>query len=165
MHEKSPAEAYLDACKLYWEIQSCYDDPAHLANSQAQLVVLQSCFQRLLRASDSQDSELWYALGCAFGSRLGTERDPEEAIRWLRKAAEAGHTGAMVSLGSRLQLPEPSLDAVGAIHWFRTAAEKADPRGMTSLGFAYREGRGVPCDHAEAVRWFVRAAEAGDDEG
>ena len=33
---------------------------------------------------------------------------------------------------------------------------------MVWLGFSYREGDGVPCDHAEAVRWFIKAVEAGD---
>src|SRR5205807_420797 len=37
-----------------------------------------------------------------------------------------------------------------------------DAKAQYGLGFMYREGRGVPRDDAEAVRWYRKAAEQGD---
>ena len=127
------------------------------------MLVLQSCFERLRQAAtESQDPAVWHALGNAYNTRMGTARDPEQAIKWLRRAADAGYAPAMVSLGLRLLHPKPSADAAAAIRWFRKAAERGYDGGMVWLGFSYREGDGVPCDHAEAVRWFIKAVEAGD---
>ncbi len=36
---------------------------------------------------------------------------------------------------------------------------------MFNLGVTYEQGRGVEKDTAEAVRWYRKAAEAGDVEG
>ena len=42
------------------------------------------------------------------------------------------------------------------------SAEQGDSSGQNSLGRAYRDGLGVPQDHAEAVRWFRLSAEQED---
>jgi TPR repeat protein len=41
----------------------------------------------------------------------------------------------------------------------RRAAEAGDPAAQTQLGLAYRNGKGVPQDLVEAVKWYNRAAE------
>ena len=43
----------------------------------------------------------------------------------------------------------------------RLAAEQGDAGAQLGLGLMYRDGRGVPQDDAEAVRWFRLAAEQG----
>ena len=40
-------------------------------------------------------------------------------------------------------------------------AEAGDPRAQHRLGFIYSDGRGVPQNYAEAVKWFRKAAEKG----
>ena len=163
MTEQSPVQAYRDACNTLQDIQESYEEPGYLERIRAQMLFLQSCFQRLRQAAaDSEDPAVWHALGNAYNTRMGTERDPEQAIKWLRRAAEAGYAPAMVSLGLRLLNPKPSADAAAAIQWFRKAAALGHDGGMVWLGFSYREGDGVPCDHTEAVRWFTKAVEAGD---
>src|SRR5687767_5944882 len=46
-----------------------------------------------------------------------------------------------------------------AARLLRPLAEQGDPEAQTYLGILYREGRGVPIDHVEAVNWFYKAAE------
>ena len=46
----------------------------------------------------------------------------------------------------------------------RQAAEQGDARAQFNLGFMYHEGKGVPQDDAEAVRWFRMAAGQGHAE-
>jgi TPR repeat protein len=33
---------------------------------------------------------------------------------------------------------------------------------MDALGYLYREGKGVPQDYVEAMKWFRKGADAGD---
>jgi len=46
----------------------------------------------------------------------------------------------------------------GALVILRPIAEAGDPDAQTYLGVMYREGRGLPRDHVEAVAWFYKAA-------
>ena len=41
------------------------------------------------------------------------------------------------------------------------AAEQGDAEAQTSLGLMYDNGKGVPQDYAEAVKWYRKAAEQG----
>lgn len=43
----------------------------------------------------------------------------------------------------------------------RKAAEQGDAWAQTELGTLYAEGRGVPHDDTEAVKWYRQAAEQG----
>jgi hypothetical protein len=46
---------------------------------------------------------------------------------------------------------------------YRLAANQGDASAQDSLGVCYANGRGVPKDEVEAVRWFRLAADQGDD--
>ena len=53
-------------------------------------------------------------------------------------------------------------DYAVAFESFSILAEQGDARAQVNLGFMYADGKGVPQDDAEAVRWYRRAAEQGD---
>ena len=57
--------------------------------------------------------------------------------------------------GAPLQAQTPEIDAL------RARAEQGDAPAQLALGVMYAEGRGVPQDDAEAVRWYGLAAEQG----
>lgn len=162
MCEILPVDAFISACRALEEIQDSYDDPNYRERLLAQARVLESCFQRLLKAAEAEDPIVWHALGNAFNTGRGTKRDRATAIRWYQKAADAGFSPAMVNLGLCFRFPKPGSEATAAIPWFRKAADKRDSAGMVWLGFSYREGDGVDRDYQEAVRWFTKAVEAGD---
>src|SRR5271163_2770456 len=89
-----------------------------------------------------------------------------EAVRWYRKAADAGEPGGMSDLGFMYQHGTGvAKDATEAVRWYRKAADAGEPKGMSNLGIMYRDGAGVATDAAEAVRWFRKAADAGDARG
>ena len=48
------------------------------------------------------------------------------------------------------------------VDFWRARAEKGDALAQLNLGVMYENGRGVPEDDAEAVRWFRLAAEQGN---
>ena len=47
---------------------------------------------------------------------------------------------------------------------FKIAAMKGDIKAQYNLGYMYTNGRGVPKDYAEAVKWYRKAADQGDAE-
>jgi hypothetical protein len=49
-----------------------------------------------------------------------------------------------------------------SIHQLTQQAESGDATAQRKLGYAYLNGEGVPKDGAEAMRWFGKAADAGD---
>jgi TPR repeat protein len=49
-----------------------------------------------------------------------------------------------------------------AYQLIKPQAEKGDANAQFILGFLYDEGKGVPQDYTEAVKWYRRAAEQGN---
>jgi hypothetical protein len=96
--------------------------------------------------------------------RAGGPDADAEAVNLYRKAADTGHTVAMVDLGHLYRDGRGvRLDEAEAVRLYRQAAEAGDALGMADLGRMYEAGRGVSRDVAEAVRWYRKAAEAGND--
>jgi TPR repeat protein len=116
----------------------------------------------MLTQLDTNDPEIWHALGDAFKGGRGIERDLEQAEKWFRKSAATGHVRSMVCLGSILSREGRYSDELAeSVQWLRRAADLGDERGMTWLGFAYREGTGVDADPRQAADWFIKAYAAG----
>ncbi|WP_203072736.1 tetratricopeptide repeat protein [Falsiroseomonas ponticola] len=104
-----------------------------------------------------------HALGWAYSSGEGVERNDAEAVRWYRWAAERGHTGSMNTLGVMFEngrgVPR---DLAQAADWYRRAYD-TDGRVIAGYNFArlLAGGRGVPQDNARAVQLFRVAVQAG----
>ena len=130
--------------------------------------------KELITRATSGDAAAQFELGNALEKKLpnlGDEKTLEgqkiatEAITWWRKAAEQGNMEAEVALATCLTggwgLPVP--DGVEGAKWNRKAAEQGNGDAAFELGMAYEDGNGVPMDGAEAVKWFRRAEDLGDD--
>ena len=159
---KSPvAEDYLAATRDFLSLPADPDD------RQRQLAALQQkwrvLFSKLLAAVDTSDPDVWFALGHGYSNGWGTERDTDQAAAWFHRAADAGHTDAMLHLAMHLRGPAGGHDFIASIPWLTRAASMGNASAMVHLGFAYREGNGVVTDAEEAVTWFSKAFEAGDD--
>jgi serine/threonine protein kinase len=95
----------------------------------------------------------------------GAAVDYPEALRWLRKAAEAGNSAAMVDLGGMYMLGtgvEEDFDT--AAQWFVKGVAANNPIAMYDLGTMYESGQGVVEDHDKAKQLFSRAASLGNAE-
>jgi hypothetical protein len=89
------------------------------------------------------------------------ENDPCRAVEWYRKVAERGHSTGMVSLGFSYREGQGVARDLGqAVHWFSKAVEAGDSHALIYIGRLYRD---MP-HRAEAVSWFLRAAETGHEE-
>ncbi|MEU6802103.1 SEL1-like repeat protein [Streptomyces neyagawaensis] len=112
---------------------------------------------------NADEAERWWRLSApvlpvsAYNlSRLFSDRDEdEEAASWLVKAADAGHTQAVLELADEfLASGQPDL-----------AAERLRPLAEENHEAAFLLGVALlaaPGDHAEAERWWQRAAQEAD---
>ena len=89
--------------------------------------------------AEAGDAEAQLNLGKMYAAGRGINRDDAEAERWWRQAAAQGDGEA------KLQLK-------------RRSGETGDVQVQWELALTYLEGRGVPKDESEAVRWLGLAA-------
>ena len=84
-----------------------------------------------------------------------------KALEFLRRAAEKGHTRAMLRLGQIYRKGVGALQNYSlAAKWIEAAAKLGEPEAMLEFGRLYREGIGVPRDLVRAYIWMNRAAAA-----
>lgn len=89
-------------------------------------------------------------------------QNEEEAIKWLKEAAQLGLAEAQSELGVCYQTGrgvEKKLEE--AVGWFQKAADQNDAFAQNRLGNRYQLGEGVSKDLEKAFQWFQRAADGG----
>jgi len=93
---------------------------------------------------------------------MGVEKNYAEALKWNRKAAEAGLAGAQHMLGQMywvgLGVPK---DYDEAAKWYQKAAEQGQAEGQFALAYMYQHGQSVPRDPSKAVELYRKAANQG----
>lgn len=97
---------------------------------------------------------------------------PEQRLKNLREAAEAGDAEAQNGLGSMYFSGEITSrgadgklldrDLETAAEWFSRAAEQGHVEAQFNLGLLYISGEGVSKDAAKALELFAQAAEQGN---
>jgi TPR repeat protein len=92
----------------------------------------------------------------------GVAKDPVEAVKWYRKAAEQGIAEAQNNLGVCFMNGEGvAKDPVEAVKWYRKAAEQGHANAQNNLGECFMNGQGVAKDLEEAAKWFQKATDQG----
>lgn len=81
-----------------------------------------------------------------------------EATEATNTAPTASTTETEVS-SSTAPASTPVTNSTDSLASVRQAAESGDPVAQTQLGLAYRNGKGVPQDLQEAVKWYTLAAD------
>ena len=107
-------------------------------------------FKLLRLSAQSRLPEVQFLLGKCYSGF-----NPQEAVKWLRLAADQGHAGAQSNLGVCNQNGAGvSQDAKKAVKWYRLAAAQGYAHAQCDLGVCYENGTGVPQDAKEAVKWY-----------
>jgi TPR repeat protein len=95
----------------------------------------------------------------------GVEKNSDEALKWLTRAAEAGCTQAMMILGFAYFLGSHDVkkDNAMVVMWLqRVVAEGDHPDALVVLGLTYLHGhRGVDKDVKLGVEYMEKAADLG----
>ena len=143
---------------------------SHLIFLAAVLMVGLGCASeesRIRSRAQHGDAEAQFRLGSMYWfGKNGVQRDPAEAVRWYRLAADRGSTEAQVDLGILyLQgqgVPQNYAEALRLLH---RAAEKGNTQAQIRMGQMYDDGRGVPRDFIKAHMWWNLAGAYGDKHG
>jgi TPR repeat protein len=116
----------------------------------------------ILEKANAGDSEAQYTLSKIYFNGDGVNKDHDESIKWLRKAADKGLPKAICGLGEiygRGQIV--SQDYKEAFAWFQKAADMGYPEAQYNLGLMYDQGKFVGQNIAEATKWYQKAADQG----
>ncbi len=124
--------------------------------------------RRFEQAALKGDRDAMSKLACRLADGTGTAPAPKPALRWLRKAAEAGHPNAQFNLGAVFDEGDAvagvRADPAAAFRWYRRAAKSGSERGQVLTGFCYWKGIGIKRDVSQARFWFEKAASAGQSD-
>ena len=98
------------------------------------------------------------------GQALDQHGQYQDAVKWLRSAADQGYDAAQLCLGNEYFWGRGvAQDYTLAQYWWRKAAEQGLAEGQALLGAAYYKGYGVAKNQQEAVSWLEKAAAQGND--
>ena len=112
----------------------------------------------LMRRARGGDPASQYWLGLAYDVGNDVPRDLEEAMRWYRRAADAGYPEAQSSVGSALQAEKRHAEALA---WYEKAAAQGHARSISSIAALHDAGLGVTRDRRKAFELWARAADLG----
>ncbi|MEN9259580.1 MAG: tetratricopeptide repeat protein [Thermostichus sp. HHBFW_bins_43] len=148
----------------------------------------EKAFQLLVRASDLGDGNASYALAIKYLPTLPPDKSrivPGDRQKAEQLYLKAKSQGAIIPYLGQFDYLDPSLpfSARQADHlhegvqayfegsferaaafFLPLAVEEADPVAQLVVARLYRYGLGLPKDETESVRWYERAAEAGNGE-
>ena len=115
-------------------------------------------------AAERGNAEAQLRMGFSFLRGWGCEKNIDEAIKWMTKSAEQGHTPAAYALGKlycggKNEFPK---DYKKAAYFTKKAAELGHVKSQFHMGYMYEKGIGVKQDMKEAVKWYRKAARRGD---
>jgi len=122
---------------------------------------------RLREAGGLGETRAMVELGDIYwdGKEGQIKKDEPEALRWYRKAAEAGDPEGMRNLGAFYDMGIGVAEDPGsAALWYRRASDRGSSDAAYNLGSMYETGRGVPRDLGKAREFYQRAAKMGNAE-
>lgn len=122
----------------------------------------------LLLKAESNDVDVLFELAMRYSTGKGVAKDPAEAVKWFRKAANREHAEAQWHLGDAYNYSKVKgveQDYVISHAWFMKAAENGHVPAMVKVANNYSRGlSNVQQNYEEARRWYARAMEAGSGE-
>jgi len=106
---------------------------------------------------------------CYKNGGLDVSKDKAKAAEWLRKAAEQGHAKALENLSplERRYMEARKYDCARqhdkAAPLYQALAEEGHAEAQCSLGYYHVYSVSIAGSYAEAVKWFRKAAEQGNE--
>lgn len=105
------------------------------------------------------DVRAQFELGSRYNYGRGVPRSAREALRWLRRAAQAGHTDAQRLLAVKLfNGYDVVADHEEAFRWAQRLAESGDVPAQLMLASMYANGEGVSRNLVRSYMWYAIAA-------
>lgn len=115
--------------------------------------------------ANSGDVSAQFELSRRYLNGDGLEQNDEEALRWLRMAAEGGLPRAQAGLGWMYAAGRGvKKDDTLSFTWYERAAVAGFPVAQWMVGRCYERGIGVEKDHQLAKEWYEKAAALGNEK-
>ena len=95
------------------------------------------------------------------------ERYGPDCVKWLTKAADRGNQSCMMYLAQLHDRGDLGLEhnAEEAFKWYLTAAQAGCTEAYCPVGYCYSNADGVKGDPSQAIYWYEKSANAGDEAG
>lgn len=116
-------------------------------------------FNKIYLLAEEGDADAQRELALMYAAGNGVNKDIEQTMEWLGKAANQGDVRAQLVLGSGYlgRYTDIPKDYLKAEKWLRRAAEQGNGDAQGELALIFSEGLGFPVDYKESVRWLRRA--------
>ena len=115
--------------------------------------------------ADSGDVSAQFELSRRYLNGDGLEQNDDEALRWLRMAAEGGLPRAQAGLGWMYAAGRGvKKDETLSFSWYERSAVAGFPVAQWMLGRCYENGIGVAKDRELARQWYEKAAAQGNEK-
>lgn len=115
------------------------------------------------KAAEQGNAEGQFGLARMLAAGEGIARDPAQALRWMKAAADQDFPPALSGLALWLEggIKGIAADARDAARYWLRAAELGDHGAMQRLSVAHRKGElGLDPDEAKAQQWDARLRDA-----
>jgi localization factor PodJL len=113
----------------------------------------------LLAAAAANNPAAEYEMGARYAEGRGVPANPQEAVRWLERAANAGFAPAQFRLASLNEKGEGiKKNLPAARRLYLAAAGKGHAKAMHNLAVLHAEGVDGKPDYKIAAQWFRKAA-------
>ncbi len=121
---------------------------------------------QLVTKANRKDLTAQFELASRFNYGRGVPRNTREALKWLRKAAQAGQEDAARLLAVKLYNGhDVPADFAEAMKWASLLAEKGDIPAQLMVANMYGNGEGTHRDLVQAYKWYAIAAVGTKPEG
>ena len=104
-----------------------------------------------MRSADQGYAPAQTALGLAYETGMGVEKDERQAVRFYRLAAEKEDSSAQYYLGKALYDGTGIKDYEEAVSWLKKSSDKNNDDAQVLLGLAYFYGNGVEKDDTASL--------------
>ena len=113
-------------------------------------------------ARKSEDKDMLFMMAWHNAKGIGTPINEKEAVKWYKKAVEAGNISAATNLGWCYENGFGcEVDYRKAAKYYTISAEHGEALGLNNIGFAYLQGKGVEKDYNKGISFIQKAIQKG----
>lgn len=116
----------------------------------------------LQNAAKAGYGEAIYLCGNIYHYGMGTEKNPEIAMRMYLKAIEAGYQEGETEIGAMYESGEGvTIDLNKAVHYYQQSADHGNIWGRSRLADCYYYAKGVELNQEKAFKLYLESANQG----
>ena len=116
-------------------------------------------FKWYIEEATNGEPDAQYHLGVLYIKGDQVEKDIDEGLHWMKRAAEQGHELAIIY--TKLwedEFDQNSFSSTIAVAWLKNSAREWNQQSVFTLGTLYETGRGVEKNFKRATQWYKFAA-------